>query len=125
MIEGRDLQIGIYLDAIENLFFSNHEIAGGGYYVLRSLDRKRGLYREGFDNRTHLGKRANSVLDDDTWHAHRATMRARIWQFVDNIRAGRFVVDPTAPDQTCGNCDFADVCRYERERIMRKASIER
>ena len=120
MIEGRDLQIGIYLDALETLFFEGQNIAGGGYYVLRNPDRKRGLYREAFDSYTHLGKRAGSVLDDDQWFDCRATMRRRIWQFVDRIRAGRFVVDPSAPEQTCGNCDFAAVCRYEKYRILNK-----
>ena len=122
MIDGRDLQIGIYLDAIEKLFFEGQNIAGGGYYILRNPDRKRGLYRKTFDSYTHLGTRAGSILDDDKWFELRATMRRRIWQFVDRIRAGRFVVDPTAPDETCGICDFDAVCRYEKYRIMRKQS---
>ena len=120
MIEGRDLQMGIYLDAIESLFFPGHEIAGGGYYLLRSCDRNRGLYRKAYDNYTDLSKSVTSRYEDDEWLEHRATMRRRIWQFVDRIRAGRFVVDPTAPDQTCGICDFAAVCRYEKYRILRK-----
>ncbi len=120
MIEGRDLQIGIYLDAIEQLFFPNESIAGGGYYVLRTCDRKPGLYRKDFDTYTHLGTRAGSVVDDDTWFGHRSRMRKRIWEFVNAIRAGRFVVDPSAPEQTCDICDYASVCRYEKFRILRK-----
>ena len=44
---GRDLQIGIYLTALEQLFLRGHPIAGGGYYVLRGNNdrRNRGLYR--------------------------------------------------------------------------------
>lgn len=125
MIEGRDLQMGIYLDAIEELFFAGKTVAGGGYYVLRSPDRNRGLYRKAYDSFTHLGSSVRSRLDDDKWFEHRATMRKRVWQFVDRIRAGRFVVDPTAPDQTCGMCDFAAVCRYEKFRILRKEFGER
>lgn len=120
MIDGRDLQMGIYLDAIEELFFKGNNVAGGGYYVLRSCDRNRGLYRKAYDSYTHLGSSVRSRFDDDNWFEHRATMRSRIWQFVDKIRAGRFVVDPTAPEQTCGNCDYAAVCRYEKFRILRK-----
>ena len=120
MIEGRDLQIAIYLEAIENLFFAGHQVAGGGYYVLRGCDRNRGLYRKELDSYTGIGTRVSSRVDESEWLADRATMRARIWQFVDAIRAGRFLVKPTAPEQTCNICDFATVCRFEKYRIMRK-----
>jgi ATP-dependent helicase/DNAse subunit B len=120
MLEGRDLQIAIYLDAIEQLFFPDHETAGGGYYVLRNCDRNRGLYRKASDKYTRLGGRVGSRLNDDDFSGFRASMRTRIWQFVDQIRAGRFVVNPSAPEQTCDICDFADVCRYEKYRILRK-----
>jgi ATP-dependent helicase/DNAse subunit B len=120
MLEGRDLQIGIYLDALEKVFFPGQVIAGGGYYLLRTRDRNRGLYREGFDRFTQLSSKVSSRYDDKQWLEHRATMRRRIWQFVDNIRAGRFVVNPTAPDQTCKACDFLTVCRYEKYRILKK-----
>ena len=33
--EGRTLQIPIYLEALEQLFFPGQKIAGGGYYTLR------------------------------------------------------------------------------------------
>ena len=120
MIEGRDLQIAIYLEAIENLFFVGNQIAGGGYYVLRGCDRNRGLYRKELDSYTGIGTRVSSRVDESQWLSDRATMRARIWHFVDAIRAGRFVVKPTAPEQTCDICDFATVCRFEKFRILRK-----
>jgi ATP-dependent helicase/DNAse subunit B len=120
MLEGRDLQIAIYLDAIEQLFFPAHDIAGGGYYVLRTCDRNRGLYKKSFDKYTLLGGRVGSRLDDDEFSDFRESMRRRIWLFVNQIRAGRFVVNPSAPEQTCDICDFSDVCRYEKYRILRK-----
>ncbi|MDT4965834.1 MAG: ATP-dependent helicase/nuclease subunit [Acidobacteriota bacterium] len=120
MLEGRDLQIAIYLEAVEKLFFVGKQIAGGGYYVLRGCDRNRGLYRKELDSYTGIGTRVSSRVDESEWLADRATMRKRIWQFVDAIRAGRFVVKPTAPEQTCDICDFATVCRFEKFRILRK-----
>ena len=121
MLEGRDLQIGIYLDAMESLFFPGQAIAGGGYYVLRTCIRNRGLYRKDFDRYTQLGAGVSSRVEDEQWIEYRRTMRLRIWDFIDNIRSGVFVVNPTAPDQTCGPCDFAAICRYEKYRILWKA----
>lgn len=120
MNAGRDLQMGIYIDALQTLFFPKAEIAGGGYYIVRSCDRNRGLYRKTFDGYTRVGSRVSSRVDDETWSEMRKLMRQRAWQFVDAIRKGRFIVHPTDPVHTCGICDYRDVCRYEKFRILRK-----
>jgi ATP-dependent helicase/DNAse subunit B len=120
--EGRTLQIPIYLEALEQLFFPGHAIAGGGYYTLRGGAERRntGMYRKDF-NDDYLGLQAkNSIFSEYEWQQFRAEVTARIWDFLDRIRAGRFTVEPSEGYKTCKFCDYVAVCRYEKYRIDRK-----
>ena len=121
MRDGRDLQIGIYLTALEQLFLRGHPIAGGGYYLMRGSNdrRNRGLYRATFNDYTKLGNVA-SKLSDEKWSEVRSEMEARVWEFIDGMRAGCFRVLPSAPKDSCPICDFSAVCRYEIFRIRGK-----
>ena len=119
--EGRNLQIPIYLEALEQIFFPG-EIAGGGYYTLRggSDRRNTGLYRKEF-NTKYLGLGAkNSIFSDQDWQQFRADVTKRIWSFLDRMRAGQFTVEPSEGYKTCKFCDYVAVCRYEKYRIDRK-----
>jgi len=120
--EGRTLQIPIYLEALEQLFFPGQEIAGGGYYTLRGGGERRntGMYRKEF-NAEYLGLQAkNSIFSEHEWQQFRAEVTARIWEFLDRMRAGRFTVEPSEGYKTCKFCDYVAVCRYEKYRIDRK-----
>ena len=118
---GRNLQLPIYLEALEKLLLPGHAIAGGGFYVLRggSDRRNRGMYRKEFEEYTKLQAR-NSVFSDYEWQKLRAEAIAKIWEFLDGMRAGRFVVTPSEGYKTCRFCDYAAVCRYDKYRIQGK-----
>ncbi len=121
IISGRSLQLPIYLEALEKLILPDQPIAGGGYYVIRGGQdrRNKGLYRA--SQLDYLNLRAkNSVFTDDDWQRIREQVVARIWEFLDGIRAGRFIVDPSERLKTCRFCDYSAVCRYDRDRIDRK-----
>jgi ATP-dependent helicase/DNAse subunit B len=122
--EGRDLQIGIYLTALEQLFLRGQRIAGGGYYVLQGkLDRRnRGLYRASLVEYTKLGRGVGANLPEEKWLEARREMVARIWEFSDAMKVGRFRVKPSAPKESCPRCDYSAVCRYEPFRIRAKES---
>lgn len=125
MQEGRALQLHLYLAALEQLFVPASEIAGGGYYTMRggSSRRNQGLYRAVQQAYTAVSKRTSSTLSDEEWKRIRGEMEARVWEFIDGIRAGRFQVDPSAPEASCPHCDFSAVCRYEKYRIRRKGGV--
>jgi ATP-dependent helicase/nuclease subunit B len=121
---GRSLQLPIYLEALEKLILPDHPIAGGGYYVIRGAQdrRNKGLYRA--SQLDYLRLRAkNSVFTDEDWQRIRAQVVARIWEFLDGMRAGRFIVDPSEKLKTCRFCDYGALCRYDRDRIDRKKSV--
>ncbi|PYS67152.1 MAG: hypothetical protein DMF69_23935 [Acidobacteria bacterium] len=115
---GRSLQIPIYLEALERLILPGNAVAGGGYYIMRGAQgrRNQGLYRASQLDYLTL-KAKNSVLSDEDWAKLRHEVIARIWDFLDQMRAGRFFVNPSQRKETCRFCDFAAVCRYDRGRI--------
>jgi ATP-dependent helicase/DNAse subunit B len=121
IISGRSLQLPIYLEALERLILPDQPIAGGGYYVIRGGHdrRNKGLYRA--SQLDYLNLRAkNSVFTDEDWQRIREQVVARVWEFLDGMRAGRFIVDPSERLKTCRFCDYSAVCRYDRDRIDRK-----
>jgi ATP-dependent helicase/DNAse subunit B len=119
---GRSLQLPIYLEALERLILPGHKIAGGGYYVIRGGNERRnkGLHRKEALQYSKLNPTVNSVVSEDEWRNIREEVIAKIWDFLDHMRAGHFSVDPSEKDKTCRFCDFAAVCRYDRYRIERK-----
>jgi ATP-dependent helicase/DNAse subunit B len=121
IISGRSLQLPIYLEALEKLILPDQPIAGGGYYVIRGGQdrRNKGMYRA--SQLDYLNLRAkNSVFTDEDWQRMRQQVVARVWEFLDGMRAGRFIVDPSERLKTCRFCDYSAVCRYDRDRIDRK-----
>jgi ATP-dependent helicase/DNAse subunit B len=118
---GRSLQLPIYLEALEKLILPDHPVAGGGYYVIRGAQdrRNKGLYRA--SQLDYLRLRAkNSVFSEEDWQKIRTEVVAKIWEFLDGMRAGDFRVDPSERQKTCRFCDYGAVCRYSRDRIERK-----
>ena len=116
---GRSLQLPIYLEALEKLILPDYQVAGGGYYVIRGGHerRNRGLHRASALKYSNISARAGSVISDDEWQQIRARVITKIWDFLDQMRAGNFTVDPSEKKKTCRFCDFAAVCRYDRYRI--------
>ena len=121
IVSGRSLQLPIYLEALEKLILPDRPIAGGGYYIIRGAQdrRNKGLYRA--SQLDYLRLRAkNSIFTDEDWQRIRNEVVARIWEFLDGMRAGKFIVDPSERLKTCRFCDYGAVCRYDRDRIERK-----
>src|SRR6185369_9387901 len=113
IVSGRSLQLPIYLEALEKLILPDRPIAGGGYYIIRGAQdrRNKGLYRA--SQLDYLNVRAKlSIYSDEEWQQVREQVIAKIWKFLDGMRAGRFVVDPSERQKTCRFCDYGAVCRY-------------
>jgi len=118
---GRQVQIPIYLAALEQIFVPGMQLAGGGYYTLRGRPPRlnQGLYRRMFDECTNVTS-TRTRLDDEEWQRIRGEVAKRVWQFIDGMRAGDFKVKPSLGRVTCKFCDYSAVCRYEPYRINRK-----
>ncbi|PYK31154.1 MAG: hypothetical protein DME57_04770 [Verrucomicrobia bacterium] len=118
---GRQVQIPIYLAALEQLFLPSFELGGGGYYTLRGKGARlnQGLYRTALADCTNVRSRW-SQFDDLEWQSIRRDVATRVWQFIDGMRGGRFRVQPSLGRKTCKFCDYSAVCRYDAYRINRK-----
>ncbi len=117
---GRQVQIPIYLAALEQLFLPGYELAGGGYYKLKSRGRRlnQGVYRTMFTDCTD--STAATHVDDVKFARLRAEVQKRVWEFLDGMRGGHYKVRPSLGKLTCKFCDYSAVCRYEPYRISRK-----
>lgn len=116
----REMQIPIYLAALEEMFLPGYQLAGGGYYRLRARSGRlnQGLYRRMFEDCTLITGR--TMCNEVQWSSIREAVRKQLWQFVDHMRAGDFRVDPSLGKQTCKFCDYPALCRYDTYRINRK-----
>jgi ATP-dependent helicase/DNAse subunit B len=121
MEAGRQLQIPIYLAALEQLFLPSFELAGGGYYRLRGKGKRlnQGLYRKMLSDCTYVSS-YTAMVDDMQWQRLRRDISRRVWQFIDAMRAGDFRVKPSQGKTTCKFCDYSAACRYDGYRINRK-----
>jgi ATP-dependent helicase/DNAse subunit B len=75
------------------------------------------MHRASALNYLQIRANVNAVMGDKEWEQIRRDVIARIWDFLDHMRAGRFDVNPSERNKTCRFCDFAAVCRYDRYRI--------
>jgi ATP-dependent helicase/DNAse subunit B len=118
---GRQVQIPIYLAALEQLFLPGFDLAGGGYYRLRGSGARlnQGMYRTRFADCTSVTSN-KTKLDEIQWQRIRGEVQKRVWEFIDGMRAGDFRVRPSLGKETCKFCDYAPVCRYDTYRISRK-----
>ena len=118
---GRELQMPIYLAALEQLFLPSFQLGGGGYYILRSKGSRlnQGLYRSRFGDCTNVTY-AKAKLDDVEWQRIRDDVGKRVWEFIDGMRGGHFRMRPSLGRHTCKYCDYSAVCRYDAYRIGRK-----
>jgi ATP-dependent helicase/DNAse subunit B len=121
----RSLQVPIYLEALEKLILPDSDVAGGGYYIIRGGNerRNRGMYRKEKCDYYNINVKAMAVMGEDEWKQIRADVINKIWDFLDQMRAGQFLVNPAERAKTCRFCDYSAVCRYDRGRIeMKKRS---
>src|SRR3989442_882102 len=118
---GRQVQIPIYLAALEQMFLPGYKIVGGGYYRLRGAGPRlnQGLYHAALADYTSLTS-TKTKLDDIEWQRIRREVRRKVWEFIDGMRMGHFQVKPSLRKITCKFCDYAAVCRYDTYRINRK-----
>ncbi len=118
---GRQVQIPIYLAALEELFLPSFDLGGGGYYTLRGKGARlnQGLYRLAFADCTNVTS-SRTKMSDDVWQGIRREVEKRVWEFIDGMRGGHFKIKPSLGRHTCKFCDYSAVCRYDTYRIGRK-----
>jgi len=116
MEEGTDLQIPLYILALERLFLRpGEEVVGGGYYSIRTGKRTHGLYRQEAAALTAIGERARALRPTPEWRELLARAEQFAWHYVEGMRRGDFRIAPKST-RICGRCEFRAVCRFDPHR---------
>ncbi len=118
MQAGADLQIPLYIRAIQELFLKGYEAAGGAYYSVREAKRA-GVWRGDRPELTGVGGRTGGQMDSEAWESMVRRVENETWRRVDGMRQGWF---PCMPQDAniCRSCAYGAICRYEPHRIRRK-----
>ena len=102
--EGRSFQLSVYALAVEEHLLPGQKCQTALYLPVGKTKRCIAIGRGG---------------KKDTWEERTEIAREAVAKCVSGIRAGRF--HPTRGDRPCAYCPSESVCRYERERMRRKA----
>jgi ATP-dependent helicase/DNAse subunit B len=121
MLRGRDVQLGIYLLAIEKVFPSLTPTAGAGYYTLTKAPRhSSGIYRSEY--KEFLPESCQKLEEEDFKETYKLIIN-HLWNYRKLIEKGSFHVTPARGTKDCQFCDFRLVCRYENHRIQPKKAF--
>lgn len=111
LVELKNLQIPVYLMALEQLYSGSGQAAGGCYLGLREPSRAGG----GVWNRDKLGSvlKSKGLLEQAEWDDFLETVRGEIAAAVSGIRSGHFGL---TGDDCPKYCEYSSCCRrLERE----------
>jgi len=115
-----DFQIPIYLLAIQELLCQEGEkVLGGGYCSLKNGKRDGGLWQLKYkDKIVHRSSgKIKGNLDENEWEVYFAQVKERLFAYLDQIKAGRFYLNP----QKCTSyCEFKTVCRFDPLQIAER-----
>jgi ATP-dependent helicase/DNAse subunit B len=112
-VEGRSLQLRVYLAAVANLLPGAGEPVGSGYFLLPAHDAREGLWhKEGAAkvNKFH-NKRSAGLLAAEDWDALLSGTGHLAAQVAAAVRSGEFPLKPDAGQ--CPNCHFRAACRVD------------
>lgn len=106
------IQLPLYMKAVKDIF--GLEPVAGEYYALLSGERG-GLYREDCSGLLGAasGKCGNEKdqLDRETFAGVIAWAEEQAVSAINDIRAGRILLQPLDPKKTCEWCDYGGICR--------------
>lgn len=108
--EGRDLQLPIYVLAVENALLPEEEVVEAFYYSISAARRSTLL------SSTKKGE------PNPEWQEMLDLSRKRVHDYVERARAGLFPVFPTGDCPSY--CDFADICRKKLTSERKKLPSE-
>jgi len=108
--EGRDLQLPIYVLAVENALLPEEEVVEAFYYSISAAKRSTLL------SSTKKGE------PNPEWQEMLDQSRQRVHDYVQRARTGLFPVLPTGDCPSY--CDFADICRKKLTSERKKLPSE-
>jgi len=122
ILEGRSLQLPIYLNVLEHIFLEKFdaELKGvaGVYYILRDECKPRlGIGDESYKGKAFIASSSNAQLlpnpnkDAGTLDEVVKQTVDKANSFVEAISKGEFPLTSHQPEKVCDWCDFKLICR--------------
>jgi RecB family exonuclease len=112
-LEKNQLQLALYMLALEEDVIAGletKEVIGAFYYVLKNMDRNRGLkVDQAAGTLFDLDKKANRISEEKKAELLQA-VKGIIQDVIGKIQEGRFNPAPLEPEK-CGECSWKNLCR--------------
>ncbi len=110
ILEGRHLQLPLYVEAIRQFLYPSALPLGGLLIGVMEATKVHGFVRKSFNNIHYAIGRYASAVDDETWDEMMHATLAFVGTYAAGIRGGAF---SAAPAKGCPrHCDYKDICRY-------------
>lgn len=110
VLNGKILQMPVYILAVTKLLYPNHKPSGVFYYALKDLEIKGLALKDGCDEKT---LNAPSRFSEELWHTMQENALNEIDQAVTGIQSGHFSPQPREATQ-CRSCDYRHLCEYQK-----------
>ncbi len=112
-IEKNQLQLALYMLALEENVIDGleaKEVVGAFYYVLKNMDRNRGMkVEQAAGTLFDLDRKGNRISEEKKAELLKSVKQV-IQEVIGNIQAGRFEPVPLEPEK-CGECSWKNLCR--------------
>jgi len=122
---GLDLQIGLYIWAVERQLGekTGKKTAGGGYYSIEGCKKDGGMWKADLSAGLAFRKRKrNGDLAEQEWSELQAAVISYAVQYANQILQGYF---PVLPAKACPDyCPAIGICRYDKYRMEAKRQEE-
>ncbi len=109
-----DVQLPLYMLAVQKLFPGGKRVAGGSYYsfMVSQADRKKNPFgkRRAVIALEALGNNEDSDSEgNDAWERFEKFVSALLREYIEKIYGGIFPVEPRG--RVCDFCELKDICR--------------
>lgn len=131
IIEGINLQLPIYLFALQAIMgFDLDKALGASFYTRGTKNdkgeyadnRNKGIWRSQFLEEVGLSSRIGSKIDEEKWTSWLETIKKYLDELLEKLKSGDFAVMPTTECPVY--CSYKQICRYDEKRIKVKSNGE-
>lgn len=113
ILQGKSLQLPLYILAVQKLLLPDYEPIGGLYYHLSEMTQKDGmLHVDRLPDFLEIHPSSTSLIPSQKWETLFADTEKRVLQIVSEIRQGDF---PSQKDPCEDFCSYQDICKIRSQ----------
>ncbi len=113
ILQGKSLQLPLYILAVQKLLLPDYEPIGGLYYHLSEMTQKDGmLHADRLPDFLEIHPSSTSLIPSQKWESLLEDTKKRVVEIVSEIRKGDF---PSQKDPCEDFCSYQDICRIRTQ----------